>query len=247
MSKKLKKIRLPNQILPLGNPDKTFHEKWYDGRNILNIVHPWRGCLLGPPNCGKGTIVKNIILRAKPAYEEIICVHCDPDYTAEWCDVEATMLSEIPAPDEWEGEVKTLVILDDIDCSALSKSQKSNLDRLYGFCSTHKNLSVCICLQDPFSVPVSVRRCTNLWVMWRCPDLDAMATVSRKTGMKSQNFNAIFNQLMCDTHDSLWLDQTHKSPYPMRKNGFEIISKDDGEDTKRELSKLDKFKTINTF
>jgi hypothetical protein len=83
--------------------------------------------------------------------------------------------------------------------------------------------------------------------MWRCPDLDAMATVSRKTGMKSQNFNAIFNQLMCDTHDSLWLDQTHKSPYPMRKNGFEIISKDDGEDTKRELSKLDKFKTINTF
>jgi hypothetical protein len=33
-------MRLPNKIIPLPNPDKNFHEKWYKGRNMLNIPHP---------------------------------------------------------------------------------------------------------------------------------------------------------------------------------------------------------------
>jgi hypothetical protein len=45
-------IRLPNKILALPNADKAFHEKWYKGRNHLNIPHPFRCVALGPPNCG---------------------------------------------------------------------------------------------------------------------------------------------------------------------------------------------------
>jgi hypothetical protein len=238
---KLKNQRLPNEIIALPNADKDFHESWTKGRNKLNIPHPFRCVALGPPNCGKGTVVKNILLRANPPFEEIICIHCDPDYTQEWDDCDVKMMSEIPAPEDWEGVKKTLVILDDLEFKAMSKNQKRNLDRLFGFCSTHKRLSVILCSQDPFNVPPIVRRCSNLWVMWRCPDLDAMATVSRKTGMKSQNFNAIFNQLMMDTHDSLWLDQTTKSPYPMRKNGFQLIKKQEGEETKKDKLNLDNF------
>jgi len=47
------KARLPNKILALPNPDKTFHEKWYKGRNMLNIPHPFRCVALGPPNVGE--------------------------------------------------------------------------------------------------------------------------------------------------------------------------------------------------
>ena len=235
------KARLPNRILPLPNPDKTFHEKWYKGRNMLNIPHPWRAVFLGPPNCGKGTVVKNLLLRAKPAFEEVVCIHCDPEFTKEWDDIDAEMLDEIPAPEEWEGQVKTLVILDDLEFKGMSKEQRRRLDRLYGFVSTHKHISVALCSQDTFNVPPIVRRCSNLWVLWRCPDLDAMATCARKTGMKANNFNSIFNQLMMNTHDSLWLDMSDKSPYPKRKNGYSLIKKTDGEDTKKELDKQDTF------
>jgi hypothetical protein len=60
-------------------------------------------------------------------------------------------------------------------------------------------------------------------------DLDALATCARKTGMKSGSFNSIFNKLMLNSRDSLWLDMTDKSPYPMRKNGYSIINKKEKE------------------
>jgi hypothetical protein len=241
-SKKKIKPRLPNKILALPNPDKEFHERWTPRRNSLNIPHPWRGVFLGPPNCGKGTVLKNLLLRAKPQFEEVFVIHCDPDYTQEWDDIGAEILSQIPAPDEWEGQVKTLVILDDLDYKSMDKIQMKNLSRLYGFCSTHKHISVALLQQDAFSVPAIVRRCSNLFVFWRCPDIDAMSCVARKTGMKANNFNAIFNQLNMRGHDSLWIDLTSKTPYPKRKNGYTIIKKiEDGDETKKELEKQDTF------
>ena len=240
---KKKIMRLPNKIIPLPNPDKNFHEKWYKGRNMLNIPHPFRCVCLGPPNVGKTTIVKNLLLRAKPEFEEVVVIHCDSGYTKEYDDIgeNVEILNEIPAPNDWEGQVKTLVVLDDLEFKGMSKDQKRNLDRLFGYVSTHKNISCILCSQDAFNVPPIVRRCSNLWVLWRCPDLDAMATCARKTGLKANNFNSIFNQLMMEPRDSLWIDTTAHSPYPMRKNGYTIIKKTDGEDTKKELEKQDTF------
>ena len=240
------KLRLPNRIIPLPNPDKNFHERWHQGRNMLNIPHPFRCVALGPPNVGKTTIVKNLLLRANPPFEEVVVIHCDSDYTKEYDDIGSNVeiLSEIPAPNDWDGLVKTLVVLDDLEFKGMNKEQKRNLDRLFGYVSTHKNISCILCSQDPFNVPPIVRRCSNLWVLWRCPDLDAMATCARKTGLKADNFNAIFNQLMMNQKDSLWIDTTDGSPYPLRKNGFTLINKKDGSDTKKELEKQDHFAEI---
>jgi len=239
-------IRIPNKIIPLPNADKEFHEEWTKGRNALNIPHPFRCVALGPPNVGKTTIVKNLLLRADPQFEEVIVIHCDSGYTKEYEDLGdgIEMLDEIPAPQDWEGLVKTLVVLDDLEFKGMNKDQKRNLDRLFGYCSTHKNISVILCSQDAFNVPPIVRRCSNLFILWRCKDLDAMATCARKTGLKANNFNSIFNQLMMNSRDSLWLDSTSGTPYPMRKNGYELISKKDGRDTTKELEGGDMF-TVN--
>ena len=244
-NRKKKQYRLPDKIIPLPNPDKAFHERWYKGRNMLNIPHPFRCVALGPPNVGKTTIVKNLLLRADPPFEEVVVIHCDGGYTKEYNDLgdKMEMLSEIPEPEDWEGVKKTLVILDDLEFKGMNKQQKRCLDRLFGYVSTHKNISCILCSQDAFNVPPIVRRCSNLWVLWRCPDLDAMATCARKTGMKASGFNTIFNHLMLEHRDSLWLDTTDKTPFPMRKNGFQIINKQDGEQTKKELEKEDKYET----
>ena len=77
------KLKLPNEIIPLPNPDKEFHESWNKSRNMLNIPHPFRAVMLGPPNVGKTTIVKNLLLRADPPFQEVIVIHCDSGYTQE--------------------------------------------------------------------------------------------------------------------------------------------------------------------
>lgn len=243
MPKKVK-MRLPNEILALPNADKLFHEKWKKGRNMLNIPHPFRCVALGPPNCGKGTIIKNLLLRAKPAFEEVFVIHCDPDYTKEWDDIGGVMMSEIPNPEDWQGEVKTLVILDDLEFKGMSRDQKRNLDRLFGFVSTHKNISIVLAAQDTFNVPPIVRRCSNLWVLWKMNDMDSLSNTARKTGMSAQNFNTIFNELMMNNHDSLWIDSTAGTPYPLRKNGYTIINKKDGEESKKILDKMDTFTEV---
>ena len=105
--------KLPNKIIPISNADKSFHEKWYDKRNMLNIPHPFRACCLGPPNVGKSTVIKNLIIRQHPPFEEIFVIHCDAEHTQEYKDLgdEVHMLSSIPAPEHWEGKVKTLCII----------------------------------------------------------------------------------------------------------------------------------------
>jgi hypothetical protein len=240
MPKKIK-MRLPNEIIALPNLDKAFHEKWKKGRNMLNIPHPFRCVALGPPNCGKGTVVKNILLRAKPAFEEVFVIHCDPDFTKEWDDIGGVMMSDIPNPEDWKGEVKTLVVLDDLEFKGMCKDQRRNLDRLFGFVSTHKNISIILCAQDTFNVPPIVRRCSNLWVLWKMQDMDSLSQTARKTGMSAQNFNTIFNELMMSDHDSLWIDTTSKTPYPLRKNGYTLINKKDGAESKKILDSLDTF------
>ena len=227
---KKKNQKLPKELIILENADKVWHESWGKGRDMLNIPHPYRAVCLGKPNSGKSLVVKNLMLRADPPFEEIFVVHADADNTLEYDDVSAQMLSEIPNPEDWEGEVKTLVVLDDLELQQASKDQKRNLDRLFGYCSTHKNISVILCSQDPFAVPTIVRRCSNLWVLWKMEDNDSMGTVARKTGMKSSDFKSIFKQLMPKVTDSLWIDLTKNSPYPLRKNGYEIISNEEEEE-----------------
>tara|TARA_B110000902_G_scaffold113995_1_gene134226 strand:+ start:4584 stop:5246 length:663 start_codon:yes stop_codon:yes gene_type:complete len=214
--------KLPDELIVIPNADKKFHEKWHKGRNMLNFPHPFRAVCLGPPNKGKSTTVKNILLRADPPFEEVKVIHCDGDYTKEYEDVDADMLSEIPAPAEWGGVVKTLVILDDLELKGMSKEQKRNLDRLVGYVSTHKNISVILCSQDPFNVPPIVRRCSNLWILYEGTDRDSVAQLSRKAGYTKEQFDILFDKCT-EFHDSIWLDKTSKSPYPLRKNGFEII------------------------
>lgn len=230
VGKKLPK-KLPNKILVLKNADKTFHESWTPGRNLLNIPHPFRAVFLGPPNTGKTNLVKNILIRAKPQFEEVIVIHGDPEYTCEYEDCmnkdgdNIKMLDKVPSPEEFEGEVKTLVVLDDLEFKSMKKDQAKNLDRLFGYVSTHKNISVVLCSQDCFQVPSNVRRMSNLFVLWRMRDLDSMCSVARKSGLKSKDLRTMFNQLCKHPKDSLWLDFTDFSPAPLRLNGFDIIHK----------------------
>jgi DNA polymerase III delta prime subunit len=213
---------LPNYILPLPNPDKSWHESWTKNRNLLNLPHPFRLVAFGPPGVGKSTIIKNILLRSFPVFERVTVLHVDPENSREWQDLGddgVEIRGDIPSPDSWDDSVKHLVICDDLDVKQLGKEQSRALDRMFGYASTHRNISICLTAQDSTNVPPSIKRCANVFILWKMPDIDAMSRLAKQSGMKAKEMRAIFDTFD-NFRDSLWIDLTPGTPYRLRKNGF---------------------------
>lgn len=224
--RKRKKIKIPDRILIFKNKDKSgWHEVWKKGRNKLNIPHPYRGVLLGPPNRGKTNMIFNIIIRAKPKFMRMVVFHCNPDYTHEYDDFDCEMLGVIPPIEYWDGQEKTIVIFDDVYTKKMNKESSERLSRLFGNLSTHNNISVLLCSQDPFEVPPIVRRCSNLWVLWKMEESDALSQIARKCGIGKNLLYMFFDKYIKDEHDCIWIDKTKSSPYPIRLNGFTVLSR----------------------
>ena len=216
-------INQEEKLIRIPNRDKTFHEAWYPGRNLLNIPHPFRAILAGPPNRGKSTICKNLLLRADPPFEQVIVVHYDLE-TKEYDDLKGEhffLLNTIPNVSEFSGKKKTFIILDDLPIKQLKKDQQILLNRLYGYMSTHKNISICLCSQDAYEIPVLVRRSSNLWVLWKGVDHISLKQLSKRGGC--ENLMDLMKRYLHISYDSLWLDSSPNSPAPIRVNGYKII------------------------
>ena len=218
---------LPAKIIPFENHDKIFHERWYPTRDWLDIPHPFRLLLAAKPNGGKTTVILNIILRVacgKTPFEKIVVVHCDPTDTKEYQNVEHELRSDVPRPEEFDPQQKTLCILEDLNYIGMGKEQRGDLERLVGYASTHKNVSVMLTAQDPFRIPPTVRRCMNVFVLWNHHDGDMLRTLARKTGKSEEVLEKVLRTHCQDPHDSVWIDRTPDSPAPFRKNGYERIA-----------------------
>lgn len=223
--------QLPNKIIPLGNKDKKFQEKWSDipNRNMLNFPHSFRMVVFSNPDCGKTTDVKNILIRAEPPFQRLYIVHIDGEYTKEYDDVDGEFLDEIPSPDDseiFDGEEKTLIILEDLEFKFMNKEQKRRLDRLYGYVSTHKNVSVILLAQDGFNVPPCVRRMSNIYILGKSNDMDSFNMLARKVGMTKDEFKRLYDKHVKTCYDKIWIDLTKDSPFPLRLNGFIAIEKE---------------------
>jgi len=223
---------LEQRLYVLPNSDKKWHESWRDipNRSLLNIPWPFRLALMARPNSGKSNFIFNLILQAYPEYEQVILIHPD-EHSKEYQRVHAIVRKDIPDPEEWQkitnnAEKKTICIIDDLELKLLDKKQKSNLDRLFGYVSTHCGVSCIITSQDGYSIPVTVRRNLNLYVFWKSPDRQAVAGLLRKAGLTKEHIQKVFNELLQSRFDNFTVDLTAGSPAMYRVNGFEVIEED---------------------
>jgi len=220
------RLPLPKRIIPFDNQDKQFHETWDSYRDWLDFPHPFRMMLAAKPNGGKTTVILNIILRAAfghAPFQKIIVVHCDPQQTKEYDHIQREMLSQIPAPEDFNPRDKTLVILEDLNYLNMSLEQQGRLERLYGYASTHKNVSCILTAQDPFRILPTVRRCSNVFIVWNNHDNDMIKLLARKTGHEADILLRALETHCRGPHDSLWIDLTPNTPAPFRKNGYEKL------------------------
>ena len=233
MSKQHVLSDLPDdELIIFPSTDKAFHEKHYEGRNACNFPHPYRCVCVGGVNRGKSTLIKNLIHFACPPFERAYLLYPGQagsdlkQRTAEWDDVQGLeLLDSVPPPEFFPKSTdprskKAIVIIDDIDLKALSSTERSNLDRLYGHVSTHRNVSVVASSQDFFSVPPVLRRMCSHWIIWNCRDKHSLALISRKTGT---DLEELFKTVASGAYDSVCIDLTPGTPMPLRLNIFKKI------------------------
>lgn len=218
------KAKLPQQLILIKSCDKAFHESYKKPRDMLNFPHPYVMVCTGRRNAGKTMYIKNSIIRAKPAFDIIQVLSCDPG-AKEWAnDIDCEVLDEIPSPENYmENDEKTLLVLDDICFLDLNKEDKRKIDRLVGFISSHCNVSIAIANQDFFNVVPIARKCASVIVLWRPTDLDELKTISRRTGITSKKIMEIFDTHMSEPTDSLTVNLIKGAPHGLVKNGFEPI------------------------
>jgi hypothetical protein len=221
--------KLPKELIFLPNADKVdWHEHWSENRDLLDFPHPFRCCILGRVGMGKSTIAKNILMHCqlgeKP-FEQLIIIHGSPA-SKEWDEMDPTMiLNDIPYPDELcDNEVKTLIIIDDFELSKLTKEASKNLSSLFRFVSSHHNISIICAYQSFFDVKPIVRKCCNVFVLYRPNDDDELRTIARRVSMKKHVMLELFNQLLTHKRDTLTVDLIENSPAPLRKNLFTPIN-----------------------
>ncbi len=238
--------KLPRKLLFIPSSDKDFIETWKQkGSNPdpLNIPASFRQCILGGVGKGKTMFIKNQIIRTKPPFQRIFVFHQDR-MAQEYNDIDAEILDELPSNDFWmgyeddedEGEKededeedmvrpKTLIILDDICFGNLPKEQTMRLDRLCGMISSHCNVTICCINQDFFALNPIVKKCANIFVLYKPNCTDELKTIARRCGMTSKELEFLFDNIATGENDSIMIDKTPGTPYPLRLNGFTPINK----------------------
>lgn len=225
-----KKSKIPKEILLLKSGDKQDREKWHKQRDLMDFPGgSFRAIISGPPSSGKTNLIKNIIIKANPLYDQVYLVHFDP-YSKDYEDADVTVLEdgELPHNDDIDVNEKNLIIFEDINYESLSKEQKLDLASLFKYVSSHKNCNIIWSCHDPVTgIPPSIRRLANLYVIFRLPDVSSLSTIGSKCGINANDFQDIFKNFIKKQHDNLCIDMTSNTPAKLRINMYNVLSTND--------------------
>jgi len=226
---------LPHSIVPFTNADKSEEERWTKkrARDIANFPNPSRILLVGPPGLGKSTLIKNILIRQAPPFDEAYVVHEDAEGTQEYEDLEPTEMmgdipdlewfNELPTHDEDGNTIKRCMILDDLEFTSAHKERLKNLATLLRYASTHKGFTVYLAHQDMFSLPTIARKMCNVFCVRRPRARQEVTLIENRCGLAKGDLKALFDTCCREPRDCLVIDHTLRSPAPLRKNVWEVI------------------------
>lgn len=223
----MSEFKIPQKLVDIKNADKAgWQEFWTKNRakDISNFPHPSRVCLIGPPNSGKSFICKHLLMHQRPMFKELYVIHGDSDVTTEFDDLEPTMmLDSFPPVEFYDGKVKTLVIVDDVEYSNLSREQLARLHKLARYVSSHKNVTLYFTHQSFFDLPILVRKMCNVFCIWKPRSTTELKLISNRIGLKPEEVENIFENTCNQYRDFLTVDLHINTPATYRKNLFEKI------------------------
>ena len=161
----------------------------------------------------------------------------DGSGTTEYNDADPTaMLGDVPPLEYWNEvcatddpsgpPVKRLVILDDLELTGANRERLRNLAILFRYVSTHKGMSVILCHQSFFDLPGVIKKCSNLFILWRPRANSEYALLDNRCGVPKGTLRMLFDEVAPGERDSIMIDHTANSPAPLRLNIWQPISID---------------------
>ncbi len=118
---------------------------------------------------------------------------------------------------------KSLLIIDDIDFTNLNKKDKATLDRISGYVSTHRNLSIYVTSQNFTNIFPSFRRNTEIFFLWQHHDRMSLAQIGQKCGFKNGKLLDYLDKYCKERYDNICIDTSQNSPAKLRLNGYTSI------------------------
>lgn len=232
VKKKPKKVQAPTKLFALPNPDKRGHESYAEmplGENLARYPGPFRCCVIGRVNSGKSLIAKHILMAHqahKPQFKEVFVCH-GMSNTEEYDDIEPTeIITEIPSYEDFDKDLKKLLLIDDFDFTRITGEEKKRLSELFRFGSSHMNMSVILMHQCWFRVPKVAKDCCNVFIIFRPVDKDELHTIGRRVGLKKEQIQWIFDTYMPHFRDSLTVCLIPNAPHKFLKNLYEPLDID---------------------
>jgi hypothetical protein len=222
--------KLPNKIISIKNKDKEHDERWGENRGIINFPRPYRMIICGPCGVGKTLLCKNIILRAYPAFDRILVCHLDPK-SREYDDLsipeeDKFFNGELPELEFFENKdpkEKWLIVIEEYEFQ--NEDKNPTLSKLFRYISSHYGVSIILNYQNFTNIAKIARRLANIFVVYKLPDTSATEAIGKKVGLRKGEISNMFEKIAPNYRDSLCFDMTLNSPYPMRLNLFQKITK----------------------
>jgi len=219
--------KLPHGFIAIPeNPDKMYHES-NSGGNIYSLARPYRCLMISDPSRGKTFQCQQLIMHAKPLFDYLFVVHPYSEGTKEWDNLDPTeYLPEIPPPDFFEEYSDGRIALVLEDYVPKTKQDKARLSAVFRWCSSHmgggKGITVYLLYQEYISCPLICRRTSDVFVLWPGADKASQQRIERRVGLEKDQLSQLFT-LCKDKRDSICIDRTPNSNFPIRLNLFTNI------------------------
>jgi hypothetical protein len=224
----------------LDNADKKRikKESWKDpGRTLACLPHPCRVLALGGVGRGKTNTLKLLFLehqKTKNPFKELIVV--SPDSSDEWADAQPTMvINDLPSPEIFNPDKKTLLIIDDFELTGLTVIQKKKLSTLFRYVSSHCNVSIYMSFQSFLDCPSIARKCASTFIIWNSASRLERSMICNRVGLPKGTLSYLFKHLADGEYDSITIDRTVGTPAFIRKNLYEPIDEDRAESEMKRL------------
>ena len=220
---RFKKVDLPRELIVFDTADKKNYnsERWHEGKDPATPPHPSKFLFAAPTSSGKTGVIFNFLLRNK--YKQIFLCHGGYPMTREYKDIDLFYESDkLPPLDIIDMDTKKCIILEDLAYENMKKAEKNDLFFLFSHIASHRNCSIYVSHQLFNSIPAFMRRQCDIYTIWKFPDSNIFRDLARKFGYTTLEWNNIFK--LCESRfDSITFDTTANTPYPLRKNVFQII------------------------
>jgi hypothetical protein len=231
------KFKMPHEVVVIHNSDKDIGwvETWDSpaNRSPACIPHSFRCLALGGVSRGKSNYMKNIFLAHQSSdtpFKRLFVITCDLS-SKEWIDTEPDLFSDkLPPLSCFQDNVKTMVVIDDYEFQKCNSSELKKLTTLFRMISSHKNVSILCSYQSFFDTPPIIRKCSDVFIIYKPRSKTELKTISNRLGIDADDLKHMFKKYCVDHYDMLMVDMTKDSPYPIRKNIFEIIDYDSDSD-----------------